>query len=345
MINLTDNTIKNSLKSDGLQRLYLVAGNDEFLVDACIAMVIRSAVGTDRNAILRYDAQKEDGATFEEIFSNYSLMGNTRVLLLENFSVGSFTQERLGLFESLFADVPCDLVVVARQVSDDKRFSVSKKASLLAAVCSKSAVVAVTSKSGGELFRYVKQLADKNKCDIDDKAVSEIIARCGDDLLTINNEMTKLSALCNYKTIVTDDVKKLCIRTPDAGVYDMINAIERSNTRQALATLTDMLSENMDPYLIAASLETAFVNTYRARLAKEKGLGEKYLFDNFDYKKGDRKVSIALEKCSKYSIKTVESIICLLFELDVRMKSSAIDKKCVLEEYVVRIAAAVGDRR
>ena len=72
MIKLSDTNLSASLKKDGLKPMYYVTGNDEFLVDACISRIVKAALGSDRDELIRLDAVKSTDDDLEQPFYTYS---------------------------------------------------------------------------------------------------------------------------------------------------------------------------------------------------------------------------------------------------------------------------------
>ncbi|MEA5050240.1 MAG: DNA polymerase III subunit delta [Oscillospiraceae bacterium] len=344
MLQLSDKTLKRSLQTDGLQKIYLIAGNDEFLLNACAKAVLGAVFADGERYVVLFDAAAASDEELEEFFLSFSLVSTAKAALFEDFSAGALSAQRAELLHSLFLQLPDDITVVLREYveEDNRRFAVPKKSLQLLDGCRRSAVVTATAKAGGELSGYIAAIAKQAGCTIDDRAADRVGELCAGDLLLAENEIGKLAALSGYGEIRREHVDTLCVRTPEAGVFDMIGAIERGDAKKAMAVLADMLDERTEPLAVTGALNTAFINLYRARLARDSRRGEQALFDLFNYKKNDRKVSIAYERSARYTERQLAGIIELLYGLDKKLKSTAADKRFVLEQGVVRLMAKAG---
>ncbi len=342
MIKLNDKTLAGSLKKDGLRRMYFVAGNDEYLIDSCIQRIVRTALGPDADGLIRMDAAKTPDDEIEQPFYTYSFSTQPRAILFDGCEPGTMNKARTALFAELLADIPDDLTVIFKQFSDGGRFSVSKKTEAFVALCPQGVLVEAAAKKGYELENYIAGLIKKQGCTAKDEVSKRIAELCGDDLMLINGEVAKLAAFADYGEITAAQVDTLCVRTAEAGVYDMISQIERKDLRGALRTLENMLDDQTAPLMITAALNTAFINYYRARLVRDKRLPQKSMFELFDYKANDRKVGIAYERCVRFSAAQLEKCIQLLCELDYKLKSSAVDERILLEQYVAQLAMTAG---
>lgn len=342
MRKLTDKNLRAALK-EGVKPLYYVAGSDEFLIDGCISSILCAAVGGD-GEVWRFDTAKSAEQEIEQPFMTYSFGGAGRAILFDNCQFGSLSAARVKLLSGLIAEIPQGTTVVFKQFSDDDRFSIGKKTEQFIALCPDSALVEVSAKKGYELENYIAALIKRAGCTARDSVTKRMAELCGDDLMLISNEVNKLAAACDYGEITIAAVDELCVRTTEAGVYDMLSKIERGDTAGAMALLGAMLDDRTAPLMITAALNTAFINYYRARLAREQKKSEKQLFELFAYKKGDRKVSIAYERCTKFGLPQLEQAILILSELDLRLKSSVVDGRILLEAGVARLLCALRRR-
>ncbi|MEA4911398.1 MAG: DNA polymerase III subunit delta [Oscillospiraceae bacterium] len=342
MLQLSDKTLKKSLAADGLQKVYLIAGNDAFLINTCAKTVLDAVFAGGERFVTLFDAQHTPDEELEAFFLSFSLVSEPKAAVFEDFSGAALNKERAELLRSLLAQQPDDVTVLLKEYVDDKRFFVPKKSQQLLDGLRRAAVVSATAKTGSELCVYITAIAKREGCSIEDDAAQRVGELCAGDLLLAENEIRKLAALSGYASITRAHVDALCVRTPEAGVYDMISAIERGNAKKALGVLEDMLDERTEPLAITAALNIAFINLYRARLARDAKRGERALFDLFNYKKGDRKVSIAYERSARYSERQLADILGLLYALDKKLKSTAAEKRYVLEQALVRLMAKAG---
>ena len=345
MRKVNDQSLKPLLAKEPGMRLFYVAGNDEFLVDSCVRTIARSVRGgTDGEAgMLRLDAAKSDDQDIEQPFSTYTFAQEPRVLLL-NGGVTTLPAPRLALLSGLVRDIPEDITVIFRHYTDDAHFSAGKKIAEFTALNPHSVLVEALAKKNAELENYIAALIKRAGCTARDAVARRLVELCGDDLLHISNEVEKLAAAADYGEITEALVNDLCVRTAEAGVYDMISQIEKGDTKAAMRTLGEMLDDRNEPLGITAALNTAVINYYRARLARDRKLSEKQLTELFAYKENDRKVSIAYSRCTKFSLAQLERAVAVLSELDLALKSSAVDDRILLETGTARLIAALGGR-
>ncbi len=341
MKKLNDITIEESLKKDGVLSLYYVTGTDAYLIDRSIHRIVRAALGEGDSDFLRFTPKTLTDGEFTELFYSFSLLGEMRVALVEDFNVNTLPAEARALLGELLTEIPDNLVLIFSQFSDDRRYEPSNKALDFFSKQPRSAVVAAMTKEGAELRRYIQQIAKAEGCAINDRALQELTTLCGEDLLLIQSEIKKLAGLANYTEITEKQVEAIGVRSAEIGVYRMLSALERGKTAEVMAMLGTMLDDRTESLAIVAVVSTAFVNLYCARLVREQRKPLAEVIERFNYKKGDRKISIAYDNCMKYAIAKLERILGILCDLEMQLKSSPVPHRTILEQKMAEICLAV----
>ena len=326
--------LKAALKKGGAKRLYYVTGNDEYLIEDCIKGIACARSDFER---LSFDAKELDVERLEECFFSAPLL-NGRLIVVENFGAKALAEENSAVFGELLRDIPDYLTVVLVSYTEGK-VSVSKQIEKLMALSSSEIVIAQKGDSR-RMERVVAGMAEAEGASITGKASRLLLSMLGEQLSAVRMEIKKLAALSGYGTIEEEHVTRLTAKTTESSVFIMIGALERGNTAQALFTLRDMLDNRTDPLAITANMNTAFINLYRAKQAAKSGVKESGLFSLFDYRKNDRKVSIAVGKERSYTDDRLYGILEILYQLDIDLKSSPVDRALLLEQAVVEISAA-----
>ncbi len=335
MKNIDFKTLKQQIKSNSNDNFLVVSAHDRYLLETTVALV-RNSFDCEQFV---FDLKNLDKDFITESVLSFSFTNEPKLIVINEFSsIFNKNSENESFFKETFADIPEHVIVIGTMYFEDKRSTVSKK--LLAFLetvdnCSLIKFEPLTSKLvAKEIISHAKTL----NTDIADN-LAQLIAE--QSLLDINyalKEVEKLSALSGYTEITKQHIDELGIKNIETSVFDMISAIERKNIQKALIVLKDMLDLRVEPLMITGALNTAYVNLYRAKIATKYRKSEGDIFSRFDYKKGDRKVSIAFSRVSGYSLEALKRIIEILMKLDITLKSSNVDKKLILEINIIKLA-------
>ena len=334
---LNDLNLRNDLKK-GLRQFYFIAGNDSFLVDNCLRLIKEKVDGETA----RIDFSEADTETVEEQLTTYSFMN--KLLVIDNFRASEYSGEKKKLYEELIGDIPSTLTVAVILLSDDSRFRLPKAAENMAESAEDSAIVSCMKKERQQLYPYIKRMAELSGSDISGEAASVLIDLCGDDLQTLNGQIQKLAAASGYKEIKEPVIRRMCPRTTEENVFSFLRSVERGNDREAVKLLDEMLETENEPVRVLAAIANSFVNIARVKAANEYGVRRERLEEEFGYKKGDRALGVAYSNERRYSREKIDRIIELLNDTDRKLKSSAADKRIILEQSMVRLSLIASGR-
>jgi DNA polymerase-3 subunit delta len=334
---LTDTNIRADLRK-GLRQFYFVAGNDSFLIDNCLRLIAEAADGET----VRIDFCEADTETVEEQLTTYSF--SNKLLVIDNFRASEFNGEKKDLYTELLSDLPSTLTVAVVLCSDDPRFRIPKTAESMTESVDSAAMVSCFKKERDQLFSYIKRLAERAGAEISGEAASVLIDRCGDDLQLLSTQIEKLAAACGYKEIREDTVRRMCPRTTEESVFSFLRAVERGQDREAVRLLNEMLETDNEPVRVLAAISGSFVNLARVKAANEAHVSRERLEEEFGYRKGDRALGVAYSNERRYSKEKLDRIMVLLNDTDKKLKSSAADKRILLEQAMVRLSLIVSGR-
>ena len=338
VIKLTDSTLKTSLSKDGLKPLYVLVGNDAFLLSSCLQL-IEKEVGGEVVTLSFKDAEAE---IVEEHLSSFSFQ--PKVLVLDGFAASAWVEEKKKLYSEFLPQAPETLTVVVKLLSDDARFQVPKAAEAFAALVEDGVLVRCERKTGGDLQRYIVALAKRCGCTIDTDAVTELIRLAGEDLQQLYSHLQVLAARVNYENITKQDVARMVPKSTEENVFDFVRAMERGRAKEAVALLYAMLEQEQEPARVLAAISSSFVNLNRAKAAirNKKRISE--VEEDFGYRKNDRALSVAFDKANRYSERQIRAILKCLLDVDLQLKTFGGDKQILLEQAMVRLTMLVSGR-
>ena len=334
---LSDTNIRADLRK-GLRQFYFVAGNDSFLMDNCLRLISEAVDGET----VRIDFCEADTETVEEQLTTYSF--SNKLLIIDNFRASEFTGQKKELYTDLLPDIPSTLTVTAVLYSDDPRFRIPKAAENMADCVDGSALVSCLKKERDQLYSYIKRLAERAGAEISGEAASVLIDLCGDDLQLLSTQIEKLAAACGYREIREDTVRRMCPRTTEESVFSFLRAVERGQDREAVRLLSEMLETDNEPVRVLAAISGSFVNLARVKAANEAHVSRERLEEEFGYRKGDRALGVAYSNERRYSKEKLDRIMVLLNDTDKKLKSSAADKRILLEQAMVRLSLIASGR-
>lgn len=175
----------------------------------------------------------------------------------------------------------------------------------------------------------IRNKIKKDKYEIDDKGLNELILRCKNDYSLIMSEIDKLELLrLNDKNISYNDVVNVVSRNIEDDVFRLTDAIAEKNKVKVLRVYKDLLESGVEPVTLIGVIASQ-MRTYK----QVSDLISINYSGDIDKKLGIHpfRVKLAREKLTYFSAKDIEDILTKLANLDYEIKSGKIDKNIGLE--------------
>ena len=150
----------------------------------------------------------------------------------------------------------------------------------------------------------------------------------------LHGEMAKICAFAGGGELRKEHVDAVVIPKTEARVFDLSKAILAGNTQRAMELLEDLFYLRETPLAIVSVLIMAFVDMYRARVAKESGAAVADVVKQFGYR-GDFRVRNAFG--TRLSAQQLRQALDALFDCDRKLKSTGIDGRILVEQTVTRL--------
>jgi DNA polymerase-3 subunit delta len=342
MPGLTYDALLAQVKKGQFQPIYVIVGDDEGAKDAAVAAFV-AAVPEDVQAFAleRVSALERDPPTVVAAARTLPFLGDRRFVIVtraEKWLTGKRkakadageAEERgdgdgeepsggagIDMLEA-YAESPeplSTLVIVASDINRTLRVvkALLKQAALVECWGLKDekeargfAINDALERAG----RYVVAELKKTGLTIDRRALEPLLSHAGTDMATLRGDVERLALFCHGKGAVTlEDVQEIVSGGALINRWGVVNAVERSDAREALRQLALALDAGEVPFMILGQIGW-FV---RNKLVTA----------------GPARVASAVDA---------------LFRADVAMKSSGGEPRVLLERLIVELCGARGGR-
>jgi DNA polymerase-3 subunit delta len=127
---------------------------------------------------------------------------------------------------------------------------------LIAAVTAKGAVIDCSPPAAGTLPAWIVQQAQRLGKTIDPKAASQLAQCVGPDMARLENELEKLALYAGQRPAITDkDVAKVVVgSTREVSFFDLPNALQRGDVKNALAILDSSMGTRGNEFLVLGQI-------------------------------------------------------------------------------------------
>ena len=340
---MTIEDLEKDLKTGNLENIYLLYGEEEFLLGTCVKKIKKNfgelinginyiqiddknvdkllsdietpAFGYSRKLIIVKDSglfKKEARGKKKE--ENATKKNSKTVTLQERIS--KYLKENIDVIKESVV-----LVFIEQEVATNE---LQKTLQNLGVVCNFEKLKPI------QIAKRIKVICNSYKVNIDDKTINYFIETCGTSMMTLINEIRKLIEYVGPNgTIKTDDIDKLSIKELDSVIFDLTDNLGQKNIKEALRILNELLYNKEPIQKILITLYnhlkkiylTILAEKYQANLAEALSLKPNQMFLTTKYKKQAR----------YFKQEELKGILEQLIDLDYKAKQGLIDINIGLE--------------
>lgn len=334
-----EESFSKAFKQSAPNGLYFLFGSENYLIDIWAKKIISAVCGDDS----AFNFQKLDGKSFNidmlfDATEAMPLMAAEKCVLLDDLDAKINTEQQKGL-EELFADLnpACILIVTAKSPAFDPRAAGAKKLIKLAETY--GSAVELGSRSAQGLQAFVKSLAKRCGCEASPDICRYILQTCENDMNTLSAEVAKICAYAGAGELSRAHVDAVAIPKIEARVFDLSKCILSGNPQRAMEILANLFYLRESPVAILSALTMSYADMYRARAARDEGRTAAEVTKLFAYKSGYR-VQTAFS--GRLSAAALRKCLDCLYDCDLKMKSTSLDDRILLEKAVVQLIAING---
>ncbi len=290
-----------------------------------------------------YEVTKLSGPSIdvEEVIAaagTISFFGTKRIVHIANIELSSINDADLKALCDVMQSIESSVLIITALFDNDKALT-TKKADLLKQTAGKTGLGAQIAKPDMQNAKYfVVECAKKNSTQISSAEAALLVQRIGIDYATLENEVLKLSASCNYKQITKDIIVDFSIRNIEADVFEMLRLLNSNNLPKTLNKLQNLLDLQNEPIAITAALASSFIDMYRIKNADKHKKSIAYAMKDFGYKGSDYRLKKAQQNARNYTQSQIESALLILCDLDVKLKSTPVNGAVLLQSAIFEIA-------
>ena len=303
-------TIRADIKSRAFRPVYLIYGEEAYLRQSLKRSLRAAVAGEDDMNYLYLEGKDADPLRIIEAAETMPFFADKRLIVVENSGFFKKDAGKLPDFLDTMPDTTC-LVFVEEAI--DKRNRLYKKVQALGHVAE------CTRQTTAELTRWVgRGLAQAGK-KVTAATVNAFLARTGEDMETIRQELEKLIAYTGDREVVTtEDVEAITTQQVNGRIFEMIDAIATRDRKRALELYYDLLVLKEPPMRIMALVARQFRGILQVKEMKEQGLGKQAIVEKTGFRPfvADRYI----RQASRFRYEELEKHAATCVEMDEAVK-------------------------
>ncbi len=343
---LTENTLSSELRSNKIDKLYFIFGEEKYLVEGYTKKLEKLVLteGINDFNYMKVDDLNFNLANIFNFVESLPFLGERKFLKIVDLKPELFSKTDLKKFSEVFKDLPDYITVVVCQAGEDVNLKSSGWVNFYKFFQKYGSVVKMVKLSRYNLELTLEKWARKEGVFLDSKTVKKVVDLCPNSLIDLRSEFDKILAFYSSGKDLYENVEDIIFSLDNASVFDLTKAIVNGNIKVALEKLQILFFKNEEPVFILNTISSFFLDVYRVKISgiyKEPTQGLKNFFD---YKNKEFRLRIAKDYSKNLSLKDIKNIILLVIKTDIFLKTSNLNKKILIEELIVRIIFITGNK-
>lgn len=334
---LNESALKEKLKENPVGA-YLIYGEESYLKKIYIDKIIKKTVD-ESFADFNFHAFDGKECTLSDVYESAQavpMMAETKCILVKDYPLDSLDDNGFEQLEQVLSDNPDDCALIFSFVAHEPKGAKWNKAVKL--FDKYGYAVKLDRKTPAELIKLLESGAKKRGKPFAKGIASYLVSCVGSDLNTLLNETEKACAYAAGDEVTRSDVDAVCIKSLDARVFDMIKDLTAGRFDSAFRKLSLLFEQREDEFQILGALIAQYSDIYRAKAAVKSGNRAEDVAKYYNYSGKEFRLTNAARNGSSLSFADIADCMDILSWADTTLKSSALDKRLVLEQTVVRLA-------
>ena len=317
--------LNEDIKNKKPHGIYLLYGTEKFDVENYIEK-IKNCFSNLSYGVNFFVLDKSNIDTFQDICDSVSFFGLEKLIVIKDTGL-KFNKDTLENINNP------ELVIVFVESNVDKRTTEYKY------LVKTANVVEFNKLNEKDAVFFVRKTLNAYKINVSDDTAKYLVNVCTPDKLTLINEFRKIVAyLDEGDTLNKGIIDKICSKTLDAKVFDLMDLIMERKKEQALKLLDDLLSQGTYIGIISSMIFKQIKQIYQIKLLEERINKTNEVID-IKSELGIHPFVFSKLKAvsSKYNIQDLENILLDFDKYDESSKMGKIDIVLGLKQIILKI--------
>ncbi len=256
--------LRQDIKSEEFKRVYLLFGEETFLVNSYKRQLKSAIIGDDTMNFSLFEGKDISCQDIIGAADTMPFFAERRLVIVEDS--GFFKKEAESIVEYM-SEIPDTTTIIFAETQVDKRNRLYKK------VKDVGHVAEFTRQSEAELKKWIVRFLNNSGKRISNQALQMFLDMVGDDMENIVHELEKLIAYIGDKTdIYPEDVDNICTKQVVGRIFDMVGSVALGNQSEALRLYYDLLANREPAMRILRLISNQFNQLLQVKDLQLKGL-------------------------------------------------------------------------
>ncbi|MBW3495749.1 MULTISPECIES: DNA polymerase III subunit delta [Bacillus] len=330
--------IHKKIKKKQFAPLYVLYGTEAYFINETIKLITTYALEEEDREfnVVTYDLEEAYLEDVVEDAHTLPFFGERKVILIKSPLFLTAQKEKLEqnikiLEEYIGEPSPFSILVfVAPYEKLDERKKITKLLKKTADVIEANAMQVQ------DVQKWIVSRADEVHVHIDNSAVSLLLELVGSNVTMLAKEMDKLTLYVGMGGEITPKlVTELVPKSVEQNVFALTEKVVKKDIAGAMQILDGLFTQQEEPIKLLALLVSQFRLLHQVKELQQRGYGQNQIASHIGVH--PYRVKLAMNQTKFFSFEELKKVIIELAEADYSMKTGKMDKKLVLEFFLMRL--------
>ena len=346
MIINSEDAIKKHIKSNNKARVYLVYGDENYLVNH-YADSLASSVADTSGMSFNYYAFDPETVQFDAVYEaceTIPVMSDKICVLIKDFPFMKTDKDTLQLYLDYIPKIPDTTVLIFRMSTVEVDAKKNPKWTPILDLFNRNgAVICIQKRTESEIVTLIIRSAKSRNANISGENAEYFLSVVGSEMNIMRSELDKLCSYADGKEITKEMIDAVAVKSTEASVFDLTDAVNGQKNDRAFEILSELIKEKTDPTIILGTIAFSYVDIYRAKIAETNGGNINDFLPAFsNYKNSNFRLRKASASAKKLTLKQIKELIEAVSQADIKIKSFSVDNNVILEELLAKLLYITG---
>ncbi len=333
-------SIMKNIRNKTFSPIYLLYGTEAFLINDVKQKLMANVLTSDSEEFnySAYDLEETPVEIAIEDAETYPFMGEKKLVILHNPVFLTAVKQRekvehdIKRLEKYLSDPAPYTVMVF--IADYEKLDERKKITKL--VKKHAEILEAKPLDEPQLKSWIRERAAFHHTEIEDPAIETLLFLSGNDLMTLNEELIKLSLNVGENGLINEQtVKNLISRSLEQNVFSLTESVVKRESNEALRIYYDLIKQNEEPIKVLSLIAGQFRLIYQVKELTGRGYSQKHAAGLL--KVHPYRVKLAAGQASSFSNDELKAIINSIAECDLKLKTGGLDRSVAVELLLIQI--------
>ncbi|MDD6275343.1 MAG: DNA polymerase III subunit delta [Clostridia bacterium] len=339
MPEVNEQELKKQIKAGEFANLYLLYGDEKYLVKHYTDLIVKKTVPDDFKAfnLHIYDGKDSDIDDIANATEGLPMMGEYVCILIKDLPIDNLNAETSKKISQIISDISPTTIIIVSLLNIDLKTKNDSSKKMLAQFAANGCTVNFSHPTISQITKLIDKKAKQNGCEFLQNEVNYLVSLVGDDMTTLQNELDKILSYKKEGRVTKEDIDAVAVRNVQAKAFDLAKALTAGNCDRAMSLLDSLFAMREEPINILGAIITPYIDMYRAKVYLAGSMRAEDAAKDFNYRNKEFRLTNAARLSSKYSVTQLRLFLDVLSDADRLLKSSTVDGRLILEQTITKL--------